>query len=152
EMEASAAAKNYVQALEQLRTLKGKVEEYEKALEELEQQEKAFQEAWAALQEKMTPTEQSQFKKLEPQQQELTEAKTEIETAAQEEDYEKALNLVNELDKKVDPYLEAAKKLEEQKKAYFEARKTAQDAVDNTPQELPYNDKNLQGDWKALLQ
>jgi predicted nucleic acid-binding Zn-ribbon protein len=122
DMEASAQGKNYVQALKQLGDLTAKVDAFEKALAELERQKKAYEDAWAALQPKYAQTEQSQFAKLAPMQQDLGAIKAQIDGLLPNEDYVQALKLVNDLATKVDTYLAAVDELQKQKKAFEDAR------------------------------
>ena len=134
EMESSAQAKNYVKAFEQLGQLATKVEAFELAIEELERQKKAYEDALVVVQPKLTQVEQSTFKKLEPKQQEIATAKASIEAAAQSEDYEQALTLTNDLSTKCDEYIAAVTELEQQRKAYEEAWAALQPRFDQTTQ------------------
>ncbi len=132
DMETSAQAKNYVQALKQLGDLAGKVEAYETALSELEKQKKAYEDAWNAkeFQDKLTRAEQSTFKKVEPQQKEIADAKPPIAELVQKEEYEQALQQVNGLNGKVETYLAAVDDLQKQKKQYEDTKATLKEKLD----------------------
>jgi hypothetical protein len=121
-MEASAQGKNYVQALKQLGDLTTAVDSYEKALAELEQQKKAYEDAWNALEPKYQQTQQSQFTKLAPMQQDMTAIKGQIDGLLPGEDYAQALKLANDLSTKVDAYQAAVDELQKQKQAFDDAR------------------------------
>jgi predicted nucleic acid-binding Zn-ribbon protein len=121
-MEASAQSKDYVQALKQLGDLTTKVDTFEKALAELEQQKKAYEDAWSALEPKYQPTQQSQFAKLAPMQQDMAAIKGQIDGLLPGEDYVQALKLVNDLATKVDTYQAAVDELQKQKQAFDDAR------------------------------
>jgi chromosome segregation ATPase len=130
DMEANAQAKQYVDALKQLEDLTTQVGTFETALEDLERRKKEFEDAWKALQEKLGQIEQSTYKKLAPDQQAITAAKPLIESAAQAEDFDQAMSLLKDLEAKVDAFLAARAKLDEEKKAYDAAWAEVQPRLD----------------------
>ena len=120
-MEASAKEKNFVQALDQVGGLTGKLEAFEVALKELDRKKKEFETANAELQGRLTPVRQSTFRTLEPKQQEIATGETALDAAAGAEDYDQAITLANELASKCEEHLAAVQKLEEGRKAYDKA-------------------------------
>jgi hypothetical protein len=122
EMESSAQAKNYVAAVQQLGEMAAKLDAFEVALQELEQQKKAYEDAMAALQPQIDQTSQSsQHQTLAPMEEELLALKTKIDTAAQAEDFALALTQVNDLSTKADQYITLRDELDAKKTAYEQA-------------------------------
>ena len=73
--------------------LSAKVDAYEAALAELEQQKKEHEAALAALEPWLGNLSQSQFAKLAPMQEEINALKGQMEASAQNEDFAEALEL-----------------------------------------------------------
>ena len=131
-MEASANEKNFVQALEQVGDVTGKLDAFEAALEELDRKKQEFEAANAELQLKLTDVQQSTFRKLEPKQQEIATAKTAVDAAAASEDYDQATTLANELALKCEEYLAEVQKLQEEREAYDKVWATMQPRLPTT--------------------
>ncbi len=146
-MEASANEKNFVQALEQVGDLTGKLETFEAALEELDRKKKEFEAANAELEKKLTEVQQSTFRKLEQKQQEIVAGKAAVDAAAGTEDYDQAMTLASELSNKCEEYRVALEKLEQERKAYQEAWDALQDKLKQT--EAPSYQK-LEGQKQGL--
>jgi hypothetical protein len=87
EMEAAAKEKNYVDALAKATDLGTKLDAYEAAVKELEEQKAAYEEAYAKLQPRFPDGPQSQ-PKLETMAAEINKLRGDMETAAKGEDYE----------------------------------------------------------------
>jgi chromosome segregation ATPase len=121
DIDASVQAEQFQQALQQVNDLSGKIDAYFAAVDELKQQKKAYEDAWATLEPKYGQAGTSEFKKLEPMQKALQDSKGQIDSAVQAEDFEQALKLVNDLSGKVDTYLAAADELRKQRQAYQDA-------------------------------
>lgn len=134
DMEASAQSKDYVKAQQVLGDVTGRVEAYEQALQSLDEQKQAFQAAWDEVQAKLSQVEQSTFKKLEAQQQEITAGRAPVEAAAAQEDYEQATTLASELSAKCDQYATAVTELEQQRQAYETAWNALQPRYEQTAQ------------------
>ncbi len=122
EMDNAASAKDFVHALQLETDLAGKVAEYETALDNLQKQKQAFEDAKAATQPKLDQAGQAPpHKKLEPMRQDLAAGQSQMAAAAQAEDFEPALGMAKDLGAKADACNQAAAELEQQKKAYDEA-------------------------------
>lgn len=131
-MEASAKEQNFVQALEQLGDLTKKLEAFEAALDEIERKKKEFEALKLELELKLTPVQQSTYRKLEPKQQEIAAGKTAVDAAAAAEEYDQATTLASELANKCEEYEAEAKKLDEERKAYETAWAALQPRYEQT--------------------
>lgn len=118
EMEAAATAKDFVKALEVFVQLETKVADYNEANEELEKQKQEYEAALADAQTDLAAATTSSFRKLEPMQNDLRTTQEQMEAAAKEDDYTKALAGVKDLASKAKTIADEKQKLDEQKKAY----------------------------------
>ena len=120
-IDSSAETEDYDHTMTLVSDLSAQCNEYQAAVAELEQQRKAYRAAWAKLQSRFEKTAQSQFKKLEPMQQDLAAIKTDIDSAVEAEDFARALTRVNDLSPKVDTFLADQEKARRQRQAYDDA-------------------------------
>ncbi len=119
QMESAAQAEEFEQALQQVNDLGTKVDAYVTAVEELERNKQAYEQALAQVQPKLQAAPQpSPFAKLAPMQSELQSGQQWMESAAQAEEFEQALQSANDLATKVDAYTSAIQQLEQHKQAY----------------------------------
>jgi hypothetical protein len=118
QMQQAATAKNYVDALTQLRTLEGLVKEFEDRLAALEAKKQEYETARQALDTKLTEASQCQFKVLAELDQKIADLTTKTDTAATDEKYDEAVTLVGELSTAVEEKLQKTKELEEKKAEY----------------------------------
>ena len=119
----AADSGDYAGANKMLMGLKPKLDAFKKKHDELEQQKKAYEDALAGLQPKLTGAamSESQYVKIAPMQQDMAAVQTQMETAAQSEDFVKALELEKDLATKVDAYERAKAELDQQKQKYEDA-------------------------------
>jgi DNA repair exonuclease SbcCD ATPase subunit len=122
-MEQAATAKNYVDALAQLRTLETKATEFQAKVVELEAKKQVYETARGTLDPKLTEASKCQFKSLAELDQKIADLTTKTDTAATDEKYDEAVTSVGELTTAVDEKVQKAEELEEKKKQYEEARK-----------------------------
>jgi hypothetical protein len=90
---------------------------YDGYLKQKEAKEK-YEPALKSLEPRLAQASECKYKKLEPSTTEIANIKKQMEEAAQNKDFVKALQLVTDLTTKVDAYLKALQELEEKKKAY----------------------------------
>src|SRR5262249_13884082 len=126
QVDPAADSGDYAGANKTLTDLKAKLDAYQKKLEELKQQKKAYEDALAPLQPRLQEASQSQSAKLAPMQQEIATGQQQMETAAQGEDYVQALKAAQDLATKLDAFEKARTELEQQKKEYEDALNAAQ--------------------------
>ena len=114
-MEAAAQKEDYVAALASLNDLKAKVEALLADLKKLQQAEQDYTKARAALKPKSDDAlvTARDFAPLKAARDAIVGADSSVETAASAQDFEKALQLVKDLEAKVDAYLKDAKTEEE---------------------------------------
>lgn len=112
---------DYAGANGMLADLKDKVDAFKAKHDELEQQKQAYEDALTQAQPRLQAVSVSepQYAKLQPMQQALDAARTQMEAAAQAEDYAQALTLVQDLSSQLDA-LEQAKAEIDQKKLDYE--------------------------------
>src|SRR6266567_1216709 len=122
----AADSGDYAGANKMLTDLRAKLTAYQKKLEELKKQKKAYDDALAALQPKLSGNAQSIYAKLEPMQKDMAIVQGQMETAAQSENYVEALKQLKDLSAKVDAYAKALAELEQQKKEYEAAAQALQ--------------------------
>src|SRR5262249_58046471 len=105
EREAAAQNEEFEQALNGANDLGTKVDPITAEVEKLNQLKQQYEQALAGVQPKLQAAPSpSPFKKLEPMQQELSSGQQQMEAAAQNEEFEQALNGANDLGTKVDAY------------------------------------------------
>ena len=102
QMEASAAAEDFEQAQATAQDLSTKVDAYVAAIAETEQQKKAYDDKLAALQPRLVEALEAKDGKPPAAQAELVAAKTQMEEAAQRDDYEQALKMAGDITAKLD--------------------------------------------------
>ncbi len=109
QMESSAQAKDFVQALTQVQDLSGKVDALKQAKTEIDQKKQEYETALAALQPRLDAVSVSDpaYAKLEPMLAEITAARQAMETATQAGDYDQALALAKYLTAKLDAFEQA---------------------------------------------
>jgi predicted nucleic acid-binding Zn-ribbon protein len=117
QMETAAKAKNYVDALRSEEVLSKQVEDYLKKVAELGKQKKAYEDAVAPLQPRLTTGPQP-HPKVEQMYQDINSVRGQMEDAAKKEDFDEALKYATDLKAKLDTFDAALKELEDQKKAF----------------------------------
>ncbi|MGL4512189.1 MAG: hypothetical protein ACRCT8_03805 [Lacipirellulaceae bacterium] len=119
--EQSTAKKDYVAGLETLRTLESSLDEFERALAEQEESKQRYETGWEALQPRLSEVAQSDATRgyLTDLQGEMATLQSEMEGAAQQQDYTAALEKLEGLTAKVD---ECFALIEEKKLEYEAAR------------------------------
>ena len=122
-MTQAATEKNYVDALTQLRTLEGQVNDYETQLADLKAKKAEFEGARKAVEPKLAEASKSQYKSLAQLDQPITDLTTQADTAAGDEKFDEAPAKVGQLTTKVDEKVTAVKELEKRKADYEAARK-----------------------------
>ncbi len=126
QMEASADGEDFAQALKTAEGLSTKVDEYKKALEELEKKKKQYEEALAPLAPKLEKVAdpKAKNKQIAAMQDDIAKIKGDMETKAKSGDYDEALKSIADLTTKTDTCQTAQEELEKQKKAYEDASNT----------------------------
>jgi hypothetical protein len=104
QMEAAAQSENFVEASQHLKDLSIKLDAYDKAIAEIEQQKKEYEAAASALATKVNDALKKQFLSLSAQIAELKKLQADMAAAAQGSDYDKALQLTKDLGAKIDAY------------------------------------------------
>jgi hypothetical protein len=104
QMETAAQSENFVEASQHLKDLSIKLDAYEKALAQIEQQKKEYELAASTLATKVNDALKKQFLSLSAQIAELKKLQADMAAAAQGNDYDKALQLSKDLGAKVDAY------------------------------------------------
>ena len=109
-MDAAAAKKDFVQALVLVGELGTRVDAYQAALDEVDQQKAAYEQALLPVQSRVQSVKVSepQYTKLQPQQQAIAAAQSDMEASVQAEDFVQALAQVQDISAKLDA-LDAAK-------------------------------------------
>src|SRR5262249_54823502 len=118
EMEKSAQDEDFVRALQLANDLAPKLDEFAQALAELDQQQKEYDEALAALQPQLQEAMKSTYTPLKPKVDEITTLKGTMEAAAQKEDFVAALQSLNDLKAKIEAFLPDLKKLQQAEQDY----------------------------------
>jgi hypothetical protein len=131
QMESAAQKEDFVTALKLAQDLAPKVDAFEKALAELERQKKEYEDALAALQPQLQDALKSTYKPLQPKLDEITKVKGDMEAAAQKEDYEAAMQSLNDLNAKVEAFLPDLKKLQQAEQDYTKARAALKPKLDD---------------------
>ncbi len=123
QMEEAATAEDFAKALELLNDLSAKVDAYVTAQTEIDKQKEEYESGLAVIQPRLTAasTSEAQYAKLQPQQQELATAQSQMEAAAQSFDYEKAVPLLQDVTTKLEAYETAKAEIDQQKEAYDSA-------------------------------
>jgi hypothetical protein len=104
QMETVAQSENYVEALNHVKDLSAKLDAYEKAVAEIEQQKKEYEAAAGALTTRVNDALKKQYLSLSAQITELKKIQADMAAAAQGNDYDKALQLTKDLSAKIDAY------------------------------------------------
>jgi hypothetical protein len=121
EMEAAAQKQDYEAAMTSLNDLKAKVDAFLPDLKKLQQAEADYTKTWAALKPKIDDAllSSKDFAALSADRSAIETAESNVVAAATAQDFEKALQLANDLGPKVDAYLTKAKTKQDdiQKKA-----------------------------------
>lgn len=112
QMRQAAESQDFVSALAFMSDLNTKLDTYESALAELEEQKQAYETALADLTPRL-PTTSSADEALASMETEIAEIQGQMEAAAEAENYEEALRLVTDLGSKVDLYHETVQKRQE---------------------------------------
>ncbi|MBC7939917.1 MAG: hypothetical protein H7Z19_09180, partial [Chitinophagaceae bacterium] len=122
-MDAAVAKKDYVQGLEVVGQLEGQVDTYQSALEELEQQKAAYEEALGPVQSRVqsVAVSEPQYVKLQPQAQEITSAQAGAQASAEGEEFVQALSQVQDVSSKLDALDEAKAEVDRLKAEYDSA-------------------------------
>jgi hypothetical protein len=118
QMEAAVQARDYVQALDLVNNLSVKLNAYSAASADLEKQKQTYEKTLEGLKSKLAEVSKSTSQKLATQKQEITTIQGQMELAAKSGDYDKAVQLVNELGVKLDAFETARAESETKKKAY----------------------------------
>jgi len=140
QLEASAQAEDFGQALTQAQALSGKVELIEQAKTEIDQKKQAFETALAALQPRLDVVSKTDpaYAAIEPQLQAITQARTTMEASAQAGDYDKATAQLQDLTAKVDACEQAKTEIDRKKQEYETALAALQQKL---PATCPSNAK-----------
>jgi hypothetical protein len=111
---------DYAGANKLLADLKTKVTAYQKKVEELKKKKKAYDDALAAVQSRLTAASvcEQQYSTLNPMQLDMTAVQGQMEAAAQAEDFDKAAQLLKDLTTKLDAFEAAKKEVDKQKQEY----------------------------------
>ena len=106
-----------------LADLKDKVDAFTAKHDELEQQKQQYETALATLQPRLqaASVSEAQYAKLQPMQEELTSGQSQMEAAAQAEDYDKANECTQDLSAKLDEFEQAKAEIDQQKQDYESA-------------------------------
>jgi predicted nucleic acid-binding Zn-ribbon protein len=139
QMESAGQAEDYEQALNLVTDLGTKVDTYQTALKDLEEKKKLYEQALEAVKPKLDEAGQKAvYAKLASQKQEYESLKGAMETAAQGEDYELALQKATDLTGRVDAYIQAVNDLEEKKRQYEQALEALKPKLDEAGQKPAY--------------
>ncbi len=131
QMEAAAQGDDYVQALKLLQDLSAKVEMVAKGQEELEQQQKEYEDALKDLQPKLSEALESKYPSLAPKLDEISRLKGDMEGAAQKEEFPAATQTAQALGGKVDAFLIDYNKLKHAQEDYTKARAALKAKLDD---------------------
>lgn len=126
QMGASEQAEDFVAALSTAKDLGPKVDAYIAAEAKLAEQQKAYEEALAPLQDRLAASQQSSYKALTAAQSDIAELKSKMEASAADEEYAGALDDTKELAPKLDDYEKRIKEIDAKKKQYEDAWNTLQ--------------------------
>ncbi|MDC0935913.1 hypothetical protein OAS39_06480 [Pirellulales bacterium] len=122
QMRQTAESKDYCGALEQLRGLEQQVADYLTDLEDLRAKKDEYDQTREELNPRLTEASTSQYESLAELDQQIADMTTQMEEAAAADEYDRALNLANELSAKVDEKLQRVVEIEEAKAEYEQAR------------------------------
>src|SRR5690349_18472841 len=140
QMESAAQGEEFEQALQQANDLGTKVDAYSAAVEELKRLKEQYEQALSQMQPKLQAAPNpSPFNKLASQQAELASGQQQMESAAQSEEFEQALQQCNDLGTKVDAYTAAVEELKKLKEQYEEALSQVQPKLQAAPNPSPFN-------------
>lgn len=131
-MDTAAQAEDYEQALSAAEELTSRVDDLEQARQDLDELRQRYEAGLAEIEPRLQAVASSEppYAKLEPQVQELAQARTAMETAATAADYEQANTLLEDLGGKLDALEEARQQIDEQKQAYESALAELQPRLD----------------------
>ncbi len=120
EMEAAAQSEDFAKALELEKNLATKVDAYETAKAQIDQLKQDYETALSGLQPRLQASSVSepQYTTIQPQQLEMAAAQSAMEAAAQAFDYEKAMELLQDLTTKLEAYEAAKSEVDKQKEEY----------------------------------
>ena len=120
QMETAAQAEDFGQALTQVKDLSAKVDAIEQAKAEIDRKKQEYETALAALQQRLqaASVSEAQYVKLEPMQQAFAPVQSEMETAAQAADYDKASQCLQDLSAKLDAFEQAKAEIDRKKQEY----------------------------------
>ena len=123
---------DYAGANQALADSKAKHEAFQTRHDELVRQKQSFDEARAQLQPRLDAVSVSepQYAKLQPMQQELDAARSQMEASAQSEDFAQALTQAQDLSVKVGAYEQAKTEIDQKKQAYETALAALQPRLD----------------------
>jgi hypothetical protein len=138
-METAAQAEEFEQALNAANDLGTKADAYKAEVDKLTQLKQQYDQALAPVQDKLKAAQSPPpFKKLETMQSELSTGQQTMQTVAQEEDFERAAQLVGELGTKADAYTAEVTRLEQFKQQYEQVRTTVQPKLDAAASPSPF--------------
>lgn len=134
-----ADAGDYAGANQSLADSKGKREEFQRKHDELVQQKQEYETLLAQLQPRIQAVSMSdpQYAKLEPMVQELSGVQTQMEAAAQADDYAQALTLAKDLSTRLDTIEQAKQEIDAKKQEYETALATLQPRIQAISQSDP---------------
>ncbi|MBL8362533.1 MAG: hypothetical protein JNN18_18755 [Rubrivivax sp.] len=134
-----ADAGDYAGANQSLADSKGKREEFQRKHDELVQQKQEYETLLAQLQPRIQAVSMSdpQYAKLEPMVQELSGVQTQMEAAAQADDYAQALTLATDLSTRLDTIEQAKQEIDAKKQEYETALATLQPRIQAISQSDP---------------
>ena len=138
-MEASAQGEEFQQGIQQANELGTKADAYTMAVEQFSQLKQQYDQAAAQVQPKLQAAPNpSPFNKLAAQQAELASGQQTMETAAQGEEFEQALQAANDVGGKVDAYAAAVEQMTQAKQDYDKASGLALQAMQSAPSPSPF--------------
>ena len=120
QMETAAQAEDFGQALTQVKDLSAKVDAIEQAKAEIDRKKQEYETALAALQPRLQAASlsEAQYAKLQPMQQAIAQAQSEMEAAAQAADHDKASQILKDLGAKLDAFEKAKAEIDQKKQEY----------------------------------
>jgi hypothetical protein len=110
QMEASAQAEDFGQALTQAQDLSAKLDAIEQAKAEIDQKKQAYETLRSLVEPRITQASKKQYLNLAPKLEEIKKLQTQATAAGQAGDFEQATKLMNDASAKTDAYVTACDK------------------------------------------
>ena len=139
DMESSATAEEFEQALQKANDLGGKADSYSEQVKQIQQSKDQYEQVLGGVQGKLqSAPSPSPFKKLEAMQAELSNGKQDMESSATAEEFEQALQKANDLGTKADTYSEQVKQIQQAKDQYEQVLGGVQTKLQSAPSPSPF--------------